>query len=93
MRVIRRTSQFKKDYKRESKGRHRKTLDGDLAAVLKLLISDTPVPERLRDHPLTGKWNDYRDLHVRPDLVLIYRRPDETFLDLVRLGSHSELGL
>ena len=46
-----------------------------------------------RDHPLTGQWEDHRDCHVRPDLVLIYRLPDADTLQLVRLGSHSELGL
>ena len=36
---------------------------------------------------------DYRDCHIRPDLVLIYRKPDADTLELVRIGSHSELGL
>jgi len=93
MRTINRTSQFKKDYKRESRGRHARTLDGDLIGVLELLIADAPLPVKLRDHPLSGEWSDHRDLHLRPDLVLIYRKPDEYQLDLVRLGSHSELGL
>ncbi|MDE2789269.1 MAG: type II toxin-antitoxin system YafQ family toxin [Paracoccaceae bacterium] len=48
---------------------------------------------RHRDHVLTGSWKDHRDCHVRPDLVLIYRKPDTDHLDLVRLGSHSELSL
>ena len=39
------------------------------------------------------EWADHRDCHVKPDLVLIYRKPDEETLELVRLGSHSELGL
>ena len=38
-------------------------------------------------------WNDHRDCHIRPDLVLIYRKPDEDSIERVRLGSHSELGL
>ncbi len=40
-----------------------------------------------------GEWSDHRDCHIRPDLVLIYRKPDNDSLELVRLGSHSELGL
>lgn len=44
------------------------------------------------DHPLFGDWVDHRDCHIKPDLVLIYRKPDDV-LQLVRLGSHSELGL
>jgi mRNA interferase YafQ len=42
---------------------------------------------------LTGDWKDHRDCHIRPDLVLIYRKPDADALELVRLGSHSELSL
>jgi mRNA interferase YafQ len=42
---------------------------------------------------LTGEWQDHRDCHIKPDLVLIYRKPDADSLQLIRLGSHSELGL
>jgi mRNA interferase YafQ len=93
MRTIRRTNAFKRDYKREKKGRHRTTLDGDLLKIVTLLASDVPLPERNRDHPLAGEWKDHRDCHIKPDVVLIYRKPDDRTLDLVRLGSHSELGL
>lgn len=93
MRAIERTTRFKRDYKREAKGRHRATLASDLVAVLQLLATDTPLDVRYRDHALTGDWADHRDCHVRPDLVLIYHKPDDETLRLVRLGSHSELGL
>ena len=93
MRTIRRTSAFKRDYKRLKKGRHRQTLDGDLLKIVNLLASDTRIPERNRDHPLAGEWNDHRDCHIKPDLVLIYRKSDDDVLQLVRLGSPSELGL
>ncbi len=93
MRTISRTTRFKKDYKRESKGQHRTTFDTELVAVLTLLINDTPLPEKLHDHALTGDWKDHRDCHIKPDLVLIYRLPDAESLELVRLGSHSELSL
>lgn len=93
MRKIRRTSAFKRDYKRIKKGPHGKMLDVDLTNVLAPLIVDEPLPERHFDHALVGNWADHRDCHIRPDLVLIYRRPDSEFLDLVRLGSHSQLGL
>ena len=56
------------------------------------LINDEPLPERFRDHPLSGEWVGFRDCHVKPDLVLIYEKPDAEILRLVRLGSHSELG-
>jgi len=93
MRRIKRTARFKKDYKREAKGSHRNTLDADLLAAISLLAADTSLPQKLRDHPLTGEWKDHRDCHIRPDLVLIYRVPDARTLQLVRLGSHSELSL
>ena len=93
MRKIERTGQFKRDYKREAKGRHQATLDADLVPVLVALANDQRLEPRHRDHALTGNWKDHRDCHVKPDLVLIYQKPDADTLRLVRLGSHSELGL
>ena len=92
MRTIRYTNRFKRDYKRERAGRHGKTLDRDVTAIIQLLAANTPLPRHNFDHPLSGEWSDYRDCHIKPDLVLIYRKPDSAHLDLVRLGSHSELG-
>jgi mRNA interferase YafQ len=93
MRKIDPTSQFRRDYKREAKGLHRATLDADLAPIFQALARDRPLEPRHRDHALTGDWKDHRDCHIKPDLVLIYRKPDAVTLQLVRLGSHSELGL
>jgi mRNA interferase YafQ len=85
MREIRFTGRFKRDYKREKSGRHGKTVDAALMEVVNLLAADESL--------LSGDWVDHRDCHIRPDLILIYRKPDDEYLDLVRLGSHSELGL
>ena len=93
MRTIEKTSQFKRDYRRESKGRYRLGLDAALLAAFRLMVSDKPLPAKYRDHSLGGEWSDHRDCHIKPDLVLIYRLPDSQTLQLVRLGSHSELGL
>ena len=93
MRTIERTGQFKRDYKREAKGKHRTTLDVDLVPVLVTLVNNQPLEPRHCDHALTGEWKDHRDCHIRPDLLLIYQLPDADTLRLVRLGSHSELGL
>ena len=93
MRTIERTSQFKRDYKREAKGPHRATLERDLIEILQVLAQDELLSEKYRDHALTGDWKDHRDCHIKPDLILIYRKPDAERLQLVRLGSHSELGL
>jgi len=93
MRRIERTNQFKRDYKREARGLHRLTLREDFEEIVTALANDQPLTPKHRDHPLTGEWKDFRDCHVKPDLVLIYRKPNTEVLQLVRLGSHSELGL
>jgi mRNA interferase YafQ len=93
MRVIEWTSRFKPDYRRVAVGRHRASLDALLRAALALLTVDEPLPPNYRDHALIGNWSDHRDCHLKPDLVLIYRQPGDATLQLVRLGSHSELGL
>ncbi len=90
---LERTKKFKQDYKREAKGRHRKILDKSFIVVLKLLLENKPLAEKYKDHALTGDWEDHRDCHIKPDLVLIYRKPKKKVLQLVRMGSHSELGL
>ena len=92
MRTIKYTTRFKRDYKREKSGRHGRKLDALLMEAVDLLAAGAPLPRRYFDHPLAGEWNDYRDCHLRPDLVLIYGKPDGDSLELVRLGSHSELG-
>ena len=91
MRTIERSTTFKRDYKREAKGRHGANLDADLVPVLVALADDKPLAPSYRDHDLSGDWAGYRDCHIKPDLVLIYRKPDANTLRLARLGSHSEL--
>lgn len=44
-----------------------------------------------RDHALTGNWAGHRECHLKPDLLLIYDKPDDETLVLRRLGSHSDL--
>ncbi len=91
MRTIERSTAFKRDYKREAKGRHRTTLGVDLMLVLVALADDKSLEPRHRDHDLSGDWAGYRDCHIKPDMVLIYRKSDANTLRLARLGSHSEL--
>lgn len=87
MRQIDWTNAFKRDFRKHG------TLDSAFIEALWKLANDEPLPERFCDHALTGDWIDHRDCHIKPDLVLIYRKPDDKILQLVRLGSHSELGL
>jgi len=93
MRRIEPTNAFKRDYKRVRAVPRHRDIESLLPQVLRLLVADAPLPERNHDHPLAGQWKDHRDCHVKPDLVLIYRKPDNEVLQLVRLGSHSDLGL
>jgi mRNA interferase YafQ len=92
MRRIDPTGQFKRDLKRELKGRYRQVIADELGALIVQLATDAPLAAHRRDHALTGDWKDHRDCHVKPDLVLIYRKPDDETLQLVRIGSHAELG-
>lgn len=93
MRDLSRTKKFKKDLKRESKGDHKTTLQADLQTLIDLLVEDTELPEAYCDHPMAGEWKGFRDAHIKPDLVLIYAKVGDDELQLVRIGSHSELGI
>ena len=93
MRTIKAGRRFRRDLRRERRGQQGAQLDALLLPVLDMLAEDTPLPASYRDHPLTGDWADHRDCHIRPDLVLIYAKPDADTLHLVRLGSRSELGI
>lgn len=82
-----RSGRFKKDVKLAQ--RRGKDLD-KLKAVLLLLFEGAALPPEYRDHPLKGEWNGFRDLHIEPDWLLIYRIEGEE-LQLARTGSHAEL--
>ena len=91
MRTIDRPRSFRRDYKREVKSRDSITLDNNLRPILNALMKDQPLDARYRDHSLEGEWKGYRECHIKPDLLLIYRRTEDNSLILARLGSHSEL--
>lgn len=61
-----------------------------LRAIIEILIARQPLPRELKDHPLKGDWNGYRDIHIEPDWLLIYKA-DDTNLWLVRTGTHADL--
>lgn len=83
------TTPFKKDYKREK--RKNPNIDSLLMPLLVKLVNNEPLEERYHDHFLTGDKKGYKDCHIKPDLVLIYQKPDLETLVLLRLGSHSEI--
>ena len=81
------STQFKKDAKRLQK--RGKDLD-KLFDVIDLLISAKDLPASLRDHTLTGNWKGWRDCHIEPDCLLIYKMSPEELV-LGRTGTHSDL--
>lgn len=92
MRTIERSNAFKRDYKHvKTMPRYRKNIDSLLFDIVSLLQVDKALPDHNYDHPLSGSWCNYRECHVKPDLLLIYKKPDAHTLRLARLGSHSEL--
>lgn len=84
-----RSSQFKRDVKRVQK---RGNDMAKLRTLLDLLIEQAPLPDAYQDHPLRGKWKEYRDAHIEADWLLLYRIVDDE-LHLVRTGSHADLFL
>ena len=87
-REIDHSAAFKKDYK---KLRH-STADLELLGeMLSLLVWDKELPKRAHDHALGGQWLGHRECHIRPDLLLIYKKPEQGTLKLARLGSHASL--
>jgi mRNA interferase YafQ len=61
-----------------------------LREVILLLAEGEPLPARFRDHPLSGNWKEFRECHLEPDWLLIYKS-DADDLYLVRTGTHSDL--
>ena len=87
--TVKPTSQFKKDYKLAMKRGLDISLLEDIIAKLALGES---LPEKNRDHALSGNWNGYRDCHILPDWLLIYKLEDNVLiLTLARTGTHSNL--
>ena len=92
MRTIELSTAFKKDYKRaKTTPRHAQDVRALYEAAAQLLAEDKPLPHNYQDHALIGKWKGYRECHLKPDLLLIYRKEEPGILRIARLGSHSEL--
>lgn len=84
---IRRTTQFKKDYKKMmSQGKNMDELKG----VIGRLMAGESLATKYKDHSLSGDYNDCRECHIKPDWLLIYQIEGDELV-LVRTGSHSEL--
>lgn len=87
--TVKLTSQFKKDYKNAIKRHLPIELLDD---IIKALANGETLPEKNRDHPLSGNWKGHRECHIMPDWLLIYRiENDILVLTLSATGSHSDL--
>jgi mRNA interferase YafQ len=80
-------------YNREAKRVRKRGKDmGKLVAIVDELRHRRPLAERHRDHALTGNWRGWRDCHIEPDWLLVYRvDEDANVLVLGRTGTHSDL--
>jgi mRNA interferase YafQ len=91
MRKIEWTAAFKRDFKRTKATPRHSDIEVLLPEIAGLLSDDKPLLEKYRDHPLGSNWKDHRECHLKPDLLLIYKKADDEILRMVRMGSHSEL--
>ena len=87
MKIIQRTSQFKKDVKRLQKRGKDMAL---LKNIILILASNQSLEAKYRDHTLIGNFYGTRECHINPDWLLIYQMSDDAIV-LVRTGSHAEL--
>jgi len=87
LRAIRRSSKFRRDLKKAKKQRKNITL---LKHVINQLLEDKELDKKFGAHPLYGNWRGYYELHITPDLLLIYKVSKDE-LKLARLSSHSDL--
>lgn len=87
--VVKFTTQFRKDYKLAMKRGLKIEL---LERVIMLLAAGETLPEKNKDHALTGNWVGHRECHILPDWLLVYRLEDDVLvLTLTRTGIHSDL--
>ena len=87
--IVKPTTQFRKDYKAaEKSGKNMKLLED----VITKLALGIPLPEKNRDHALSGTWSSYRECYILPAWLLIYKHQNDILiLTLARIGTHSKL--
>ena len=89
MLTIKYETTFKKDFKRIVRRGYDVRL---LEEVIDILANEKPLPEKYRDHRLTGDFADCRECHITPDWLLVYQTDSrELVLYMIRTGSHSDL--
>ncbi len=79
---------FRKNVK---KYKHNKAVMQELLDVIDLLIHEKPIPNKYRNHKLTGNYSGMMELHLRPDNLLVYIKVEHKSITLVAMGNHAEL--
>jgi len=82
------TKTFKKCLK---KYQHKKTVLEELKKIVELLVEEQAIPEKYCDHELKGEYKGVRELHLKPDDLLLYIKVQKEKITLVALGSHAEI--
>ena len=86
---LRFTNQFKKDYKLAQKRGYDLS---EFQEIVDKLRNREPLDPKYKDHPLSNTWKNHRDFHLHPDVVVIYCiKNNNLILEMVRMGSHSDL--
>ena len=87
---LRYLNKFKKDYKTILKRRYNEEKFKEVVGILR---SCNPLPEKYKDHALTGDYQNYRECHIEPDWLLVYRIEDDTLTLILffRTGTHSDI--
>ena len=88
MKTLQPTTQYRKDLKRY---KHQPKKLTELAVLLKLIQNEQPIPAEYLPHPLYGRYSGCTECHIQGDFLLIWNDPKSNVIELVRLGSHSEL--
>jgi len=87
MKKIKPSSRYKKDIKKLDN-----SLINELKDILDILVNDLTLDPKYNNHKLKGNYINYYELHVKPDLLLIYKiNEEDNQIYLTRIGSHSEL--
>ena len=88
MKILQPTTQYRKDLKRY---RHKPKMRAALVEILTMLKEGLPIPAEYYPHMLQGNYKGCMECHIQGDFLLIWFDPDSDIIELVRLGTHSEL--
>ena len=88
MKDFKTSTQYRKDLKRY---KHKPQMLTALKGVLNILRNEQPLPAKYRPHMLVGEYKGCMECHIEGDVLLIWIDEENDIIELVRLGSHSEL--